>query len=78
MRTECVEKEMGRYRKESFYEGDEGNAIQQWMRTLDIDERQRYYSSKDRRIARRRGVIEPEPITVDQEDDDWEEKLYER
>ena len=69
---------MGRYRKESFYEGDEDKAIQQWMRALDIDERQRYYSSKDRRLARRQGVMEPEPITVDQEDDNWEERMYQR
>lgn len=52
-------------------------AIQQWMRILDEETRGEYHSSKGRRDNRRMGMVDPEPITVDQEDDDWEEKLYE-
>ncbi len=60
-------------RKKSYYAGDVGLAIQHIMRDLDWEERQEKYEAMTRTEE-----CESEPISVDQEDEDWVEKLYER
>ena len=60
-------------RKKSYYAEDVGLSIQHVMRDLDWEDRQEYYTALTRTQE-----WEQEPITVDQEDEDWVEKLYER
>ena len=60
-------------RKKSYYAEDVGLSIQHIMRDLDWEDRQEKYEA----IARTE-ECESEPISVDQEDEDWLEKLYER
>ena len=59
--------------KKSYYAEDVGLSIQHVMRDLDWEDRQEYYTALTRTQE-----WEQEPITVDQEDEDWVEKLYER
>ena len=61
-------RDMGRPKK-NFYEGDEGRAIQRWMRDLDWRDR-----NDIQNLEEPCGSARP----PDQEDEDWEEKLYQR
>ena len=60
-------------RKKSYYAEDVGLSIQHIMRDLDWEDRQEKYEA-----ITRTEECESEPIWVDQEDEDWLEKLYER
>ena len=55
--------DMGRYK--SQYSEDTGQAIRKKMREFDLDEK-----GND--------PEEDRPIPVDQEDEDWQERMYER
>ena len=52
-------------RRKSYYGEDEGLAIRRKMREFDQDE-SKHDPDEDR------------PIPVDQEDEDWQERMYER
>ena len=52
-------------RRKSYYGEDEGLAIRKKMREFDQDESE-HDPDEDR------------PIPVDQEDEDWQERMYER
>ena len=58
------DRDMGRPRK-SYYGEDEGLAIRKKMREFDLEEKG---NDPD----------EDRPIPVDQEDEDWQERMYER
>jgi len=60
-------------RKKSYYAEDVGLSIQHIMKELDWADRQEKYTA-----IIRTEECESSPITVDQEDEDWLEKLYER
>jgi len=62
-----------RRRKKSYYAEDVGLSIQNRMKELDWEDRQEKYTAMVRTEE-----FESSPITVDQEDEDWLEKLYER
>jgi hypothetical protein len=62
-----------RRRKKSYYAEDVGLSIQHIMKELDWADRQEKYTA-----IIRTEECESSPITVDQEDEDWLEKLYER
>ena len=56
---------MGRPRK-SYYGEDEGLAIRKKMREFDQDEQREFDPDEEPRIS------------VDQEDEDWQERMYQR
>ena len=60
---------MGRHK--SQYSEDAGQAIRKKMREFDLEDRDPEFKNQDSQ------TLDP-PIPVDQEDDDWLERMYER
>ena len=64
------DRDMGRPRK-SYYGEDEGLAIRKKMREFDLEELDPEFKNQDSQTT------DPQ-IPVDQEDEDWQERMYER